>query len=293
MSSSIQCFDEYYFQHNCGIPYRRDEVWLKLFEGIAQKIVDDFAPKTALDAGCAFGFLVESLRKRGVEAFGLDISEYAIKNVHESVKPYCWVGSVTEPFPQRYDLITCIEVLEHLPKNEAEEAVKNFCAHTNVVIFSSTPYDYKEATHINIQPVEYWVEQFSHYQFYRDIDTDVSYITKWAVKFVRCDKTISQLIRDYERKFWRLWSENVDLRQALSEREQIIRKLEKDLETMPESELALMKEYIKALEDRSRQLEAILHSRSWKILLRFGKLRRWDFSPLQFPTPPKPPKGID
>ncbi|MFZ5808954.1 MAG: methyltransferase domain-containing protein [Chloroflexota bacterium] len=232
MLSSSHCFDEYYFQHNCGEPYRRDEIWLRQFEGIAHKIVADFAPKTALDAGCAFGFLVESLRKRGVEAFGVDISEYAIGNVHESVKPYCWVGSVTEPFPQHYDLITCIEVLEHLPKPEAEKAIQNLCAHTSVVIFSSTPYDYKEATHINVQPVEYWVEQFSRHQFYRDMDADVSYITKWAVKFVKCDKTTSQLIRDYERKFWRLWSENVDLRQALSDREQIIRKLEQELASL-------------------------------------------------------------
>lgn len=235
MLNSSHCFDEYYFKHNCGEPYRRDEVWIRQFEGIAHKIVEDFAPKSALDAGCAFGFLVESLRKRGVEAFGVDISHYAIENVHESVKPFCWVGSVTEPFPRHYDLITCIEVLEHLPKPDAEKAIKNLCAHTNVVIFSSTPCDYKEATHINVQPVEYWVEQFSRCQFYRDVDADVSYITKWAVKFVKSDKTVSQLIRDYERKFWRLWSENVDLRQSLSDREQVIRKLEKELASLQQS----------------------------------------------------------
>ncbi|MFZ5808953.1 MAG: glycosyltransferase [Chloroflexota bacterium] len=59
-----------------------------------------------------------------------------------------------------------------------------------------------------------------------------------------------------------------------------------------EREQALLKEYIRVLEDRSSQLHAILHSRSWKLLLRFAKLRRLDFSPLHIPSPPEPPEGL-
>src|SRR5262245_43923444 len=114
-ASPTDCYNRYYFEHGCGRPYQRDDEWLEFFGAIADKIVKGIAPPTVLDAGCAMGFLVEGLRARGVDAWGVDISEYAIGQVHESLRPYCWVGSLAEPLPQRYDLIVCIEVLEHMP----------------------------------------------------------------------------------------------------------------------------------------------------------------------------------
>ncbi|MGD8634524.1 MAG: methyltransferase domain-containing protein, partial [Anaerolineales bacterium] len=110
-----ELFDERYFATGCGRPYRRDEEWLSFFAGIAQKIAIDIQPDTVLDAGCAMGFLVEGLRNLGVDAFGVDISKFAIDHIHSTIKEFCWQGSIGDPFPQHYDLITCVEVLEHIP----------------------------------------------------------------------------------------------------------------------------------------------------------------------------------
>ena len=151
LSRSSELFDAAYFAKSCGRPYQRDPDWLAFFNAIASRIASDINPTTVLDAGCAFGFLVESLRECGIQAFGVDISPYAIQNVQPDIQPFVRIGSVTEPFPQRYDLIVSIEVLEHLPKQEAEKAVENLCQHTDDILFSSTPFDYKEATHFNVQ----------------------------------------------------------------------------------------------------------------------------------------------
>ncbi len=62
-------YDDYYYAHDCGRPYRRDEEWLNFFDRIAARIIELYAPRTVLDAGCAWGFLVEAFRKRGVEAY--------------------------------------------------------------------------------------------------------------------------------------------------------------------------------------------------------------------------------
>ncbi|MCX7840707.1 MAG: class I SAM-dependent methyltransferase, partial [Anaerolineae bacterium] len=105
-----------------------------------------------------------------VEAFGIDVSEYALQQVHPDFRSYCWLASVTDPLPQKYDLIVCIEVLEHLTARDAERAIENFCQHCDDVLFSSTPHDYKEVTHRNIQPPEYWAELFARYGFFRDMD---------------------------------------------------------------------------------------------------------------------------
>src|SRR3972149_7053071 len=139
--SNSSFFDAYYYEHGCGRPYERDEGWLNFFDGIAKRIIEETEPKTVLDAGCALGFLVEAFRNRGVEAYGVDISEYAIQNVYPKIKKYCWIGSITDPFPKKYDLITSIEVLEHMPQRESERAIENLCNHANEIVFSSTPFD--------------------------------------------------------------------------------------------------------------------------------------------------------
>ncbi len=210
-------FDRYYFQHGCGQPYERTPVWLAAFGDFADKITSRMAPRTALDAGCAMGFLVEALRDRGVEAYGVDVSEYALQNVRRDIQPHCWQGSVADPLPRRYDLITCIEVLEHVPAAIAEQAIANFCRASDDVLFSSTPFDYREATHINVQPPEYWAHQFALHGFVRDMDFDASFLTPWAVRFRRSTDPWPRVVQNYERRLALLLKENSDLRNLANE----------------------------------------------------------------------------
>ena len=182
---SPELFNAEYYAHDCGRPYQRDAVWLAVFNRWADEIVAQMGPGSALDAGCAYGFLVEALRARRVQGWGIDISDYAIGQVHERVKAYCRVGSITEPFPQRYDLITCIEVLEHLPQTESEQALANLCAHSDDIIFSSSPDDHETASHFNVQPPAYWLALFARHGFYHDTAFDASFITPWAMRLRR------------------------------------------------------------------------------------------------------------
>jgi GT2 family glycosyltransferase len=256
-----QVFDQYYYAHDCGHPYQRDEEWMAVFGHIAQRIMRDIQPGSVLDAGCAWGFLVEKLRKIGIQAWGVDVSDYAIQNVAPEVKPFCWCGSITRPFPQKFDLIVCIEVLEHLPKSEAEVAIENLCQHTDDILVSSSPFDYKESTHINVQPPEYWAEQFAHQGFFRDVDFDASFISPWAVRFRRSSKTQHETVRDYERKYWLLWKENTDLRTSVQDMKE---------------EAANKELVIKGLDDH---LRGILESQSWQVIHKLQAIRLF-FVPL-------------
>ncbi len=227
MNNPSNLFDSYYYQHDCGLPYERNDHWLNFFSGIAQRIVSEISPETVLDAGCAKGFLVEGLRNAGVQAWGIDISQYAIENVHDTIKPYCKVASITDPFPQEhYDLIVSIEVLEHMPPQEADAAIRNLCNHTNQILFSSTPFDYKEVTHVNVQAPEYWAGIFAKNGFYRDFEFDASFVTPWAVKFEKKNLHQMHLIREYERRYFQMWKENVDLRQLSLEIQTKIKEME-------------------------------------------------------------------
>jgi len=215
-------FDEYYYAVGCGRPYKRDQEWLSFFDGIASRIVRDIDPKSVLDAGCAMGFLVEALRERGVDAYGLDISEYAIGQVREDIKPFCWIGSITEPLENSYDLIVTIETFEHLTHHEVETAIQNMVNSSADVLFSSTPSDYDEPTHINVQSPDYWVELFARHEYFRDIDYDLTYITDWAMRFRKAQDPVSRVVAAYERKLWKL------AQQSRAERELIIRQFHED-----------------------------------------------------------------
>ena len=194
-------YDEYYYKYCCGEDFADYEKYRPLFEHIADNIVSEIHPSSTLDAGCAMGYLVHTLRERGVEAYGFDISTHAIESASGDVKPYVRVASILEPLPRNYDLITCFEIVEHLEKAESVEAIRNLCQYTSDILFSSTPYDYKEATHFNVRPIDYWATLFAMHGFYRDLDFDASFAFPWAVRFRKRNEPFHRVIGEYERKF--------------------------------------------------------------------------------------------
>lgn len=192
-----------YYHSCCGpIAYEEPAHWVEFFGGIADRIVEDLRPKTVLDAGCAMGYLVAALRDRGVEAYGVDISEYAISKVREDIKQYCAVGSLTESLPtclpRQYDLVVTIEILEHMYEEDGRKAIENLCALSDCIIFSSTPDDFTERTHFNVQQREYWARLFAAEGFFDNLTYRPTYLTAYASCFKKNDNWLRQ-IEDYER----------------------------------------------------------------------------------------------
>lgn len=208
-------YDEAYYATYAETPYEQNDEWLALFRHFADRIDAVLRPTTVLDAGCALGMLVQALRERGVEAYGIDISEYAISRVDPSVAEFCRVAPLTEPLTERYDLITCIEVIEHLPADEAEQAIANLCSATDRILLSSTPIEYEEPTHLNVQPPEYWTALMARQGFFRNLDLDTSFISPWAVLYERQRDDLPERVRAYDRAFWRQRDEILRLRTAL------------------------------------------------------------------------------
>ena len=193
-------FNEFY-EENGGGNYTDKEKWMPFFNSVADEIVKRYNPKTVLDAGCALGYIVEALRDRGVDAYGFDISEYAIESVREDIKPYCIVHSTTEPlpesFPQKFDVVITLEVLEHLFPEDAEKAIDNLCNYTDMIIFSSTATDIQDRTHVNVRLPEYWSKVFAQNHFFRELEQDMCFISPWAKLYIR--KTdISKVVFNYE-----------------------------------------------------------------------------------------------
>ncbi len=85
-----------------------------------------FNPKTLLDVGCGTGELVRALRKLGVDAKGVEISQDALDLAKEEVKPFLVYGDVTKiPFKENaFDMVVSFDVLEHLERSKLKQATK-------------------------------------------------------------------------------------------------------------------------------------------------------------------------
>ena len=101
---------------------------------------------------------------------------------------------------------------EHMPAREAERAIANMCRHADDVLFSSSPVDYREPSHVNVHPPEHWAELFARQGFYRDVDFDASFITPWAARFRRSGEPLPRIVRSYERRAWALTFESKEAR---------------------------------------------------------------------------------
>ena len=83
--------------------------------------------RRVLDVGCGGGILTEALVRKGARVQGLDASETAIRvarqHAGESGLEIEYVSGSLEDFAtenaDRFDVITCMELLEHVPDPEA------------------------------------------------------------------------------------------------------------------------------------------------------------------------------
>ena len=107
--------------------YYYDGRWIP----VARDIIEHFGlgpGSRVLDVGCAKGFLVKDLIKvcPGIEAFGLDISEYAIMNCEPEVIGRLHLGTCERlPFPDNsFDAVIAKDVVHNPPRDGCIRAVK-------------------------------------------------------------------------------------------------------------------------------------------------------------------------
>ncbi len=133
------------------------------------KKIDDI-----LDFGCSKGYLVRALRLLHHQAYGYDVSEYAVSCAPEDVKKY--VTTSKSMFPRArsswaaYDWVIAKDVLEHvsyadLPRvvRDLRSVAKNLFA--VVPLGDGEKYHYpeyeKDVTHVVRQDLSWWTDVFT------------------------------------------------------------------------------------------------------------------------------------
>lgn|GEM_PF-1176416 len=126
--------------------------------------------KRALDVGCAYGYTTKVLAGLGYETCGVDISVWGTKQAKSlSLSDFlvCDAQAALPFVAERFDLVTCFDVLEHLP--QPEKALLGMFESCKGALVCTTPNkkveklvrtlmrDYDE-THINVKTPAAWME---------------------------------------------------------------------------------------------------------------------------------------
>jgi SAM-dependent methyltransferase len=107
-----------------------------------QLIKDVFEPTHVLDMGCGPGALMYLLHEVGVKVDGVDFAESSKTLAPPEVADRISIGSVTNaPMPSdKYDLVICREVFEHLSVLQVQQAIANFCRITRKYVYITTRF---------------------------------------------------------------------------------------------------------------------------------------------------------
>jgi 2-polyprenyl-3-methyl-5-hydroxy-6-metoxy-1,4-benzoquinol methylase len=121
--------------------------------------------KKVLEIGCSIGAVSNILLSRGFDVWATDISAYAVKNAKKlTPKAHFSVVDIQKriTIKEKFDLIICFEVVEHLEKPEVgiKNMVEKLKAGGQLVISTPFPYswNYHDPTHINLKTPEKWVK---------------------------------------------------------------------------------------------------------------------------------------
>jgi len=113
-------------------------------------------PGSLLDVGCAEGGLVLWASGQGIEAMGIDLATPSDLSLVRA--------DLQNPVDQQrmFDWVLCWEVAEHLPESAADTLCQTLARHVapaGRLLFTAAPPGQRGPGHINLQPVEYWLEK--------------------------------------------------------------------------------------------------------------------------------------
>lgn len=132
---------------------------------------DHSAELHVVDVGCAKGYLVRHLRRRGFDAWGVDISQYAIDNAPDDTANWLRIYDITSKDPsffgnEAFNMAVCFETMEHIPEPQVDLALSNIRRlvepGSNVLFTICTdkqPGWDSDPTHVTIKPRGWWLDR--------------------------------------------------------------------------------------------------------------------------------------
>lgn len=150
-------YTEEYFEKRAEPPYEPGA------EVVVDVLYNRFDPDSVLDVGCAIGVYLKHFADRGVSGHGIEGAQKAVDNA--------LVDSITQldlrdgfQTKEKFDLVLCIEVAEHLHPIYADglvDSVVSAAADDAHIVYTAAQPGQFGTHHVNLQPESYWVDKFT------------------------------------------------------------------------------------------------------------------------------------
>jgi cyclopropane fatty-acyl-phospholipid synthase-like methyltransferase len=160
-------YDISYFDGKLGNPhpegyfeYARSD-WMsgeieRFLQGLNPAVL---ANKKVLELGCAKGFLVEDLRNLGVDAYGIDISQYAIDNT--PIPNYVTLGDcydLSAYSNKEFDWVYSVRLLPCLDPNNIPNLIDDIKRIAKNQLHIIDEPSYGNTNYYNLQTKENWLD---------------------------------------------------------------------------------------------------------------------------------------
>lgn len=115
--------------------------------------------------GCGIGSLVAHADQRHLDAWGIEPNDMGElfqapgRQIHMDISVPIDLGV--------YDMVICLEVIEHIPSADEDVVLDNLARHCNKVLwFSGAIPDQGGIGHVNERPHLYWINKLCELGFY-------------------------------------------------------------------------------------------------------------------------------
>lgn len=132
-----------------------------------------------LEVGCATGWFVRTARLQGFDAWGVDISDWAIEHPADGVGEYIAQANVLDigyggyGVKTYHDVVCSWEMLEHVPEDDVVAALDSMVQtlkpgglFVHRIALDDASHDHNahdDETHFTIRPRRWWVDQFEKF----------------------------------------------------------------------------------------------------------------------------------
>ena len=168
-----------------GSNYARREEFRPAYKEVAEAICSAIPFDSALDVGSGQGFLVDELLNNGKVVRGVELEEGAVRYMSPRAREVIKIGNAANGgCPDGvYDLVTCIEVAEHVPEEQEAGLLDNIASRARHYVYftaDQTP----SPLHINLKPKEHWIGEFCKRGF--EYDARTTDVVKSALGSTEC-----------------------------------------------------------------------------------------------------------
>lgn len=151
----METFNQDFYDRIWGTVHRHEYC-----QHLAQSLIQKYGKCRILDIGTGCGFLVSELRRLGCDAWGLEISDYAIQN--SCCPDYVRRGDIRDiPFGSRFDVVHSQGVWGYFPEEDIQTAIAE-CRRVGRIQHHNIDYDDADPDHayLVVKPKAWWDNQF-------------------------------------------------------------------------------------------------------------------------------------